>query len=163
MWGITMFNFLKLFKSKKISLIQTTLNLANEIYLPFFDDVYSNDLSLKTISVLFDNVEEYNKRLVMAINSLSESTYIQPQPYTSIENVILLQEFLLSKDNFYLDTNIVMKEFINNIINFLTIYEECENEIDKNLVIKRNLINLTRLATNAISIIENLHQLSREY
>jgi hypothetical protein len=158
-----MFNILKLFKSKKVSLIKTTIVLANEIYLPFFNDVYSNDLSLKTVSVLFDSIEEYNKRLIIANNSLLEATYLQPQPYTGASNVILLQMFLLSKDKIYLDTNIVMKEFINNIINFLTTYEECENEVEKDLVINRNLINLTRLATNAISIIENLHQLSREY
>jgi hypothetical protein len=158
-----MFNILKLFRSKKVSLIKTTIVLANEIYLPFFNDVYSNDLSLKTVSVLFDSVEEYNKRLIIANNSLLEATYLQPQPYTGTSNVILLQRFLLSKDKIYLDTNIVMKEFINNIINFLTTYEECENEVEKDLVINRNLINLTRLATNAISIIENLHQLSREY
>lgn len=148
----------KIFKTPAV--IQKTkadLALDNLRSINLFDcnRLYSSDYAIIEIQTLLPNIVKYNILIETILYKFKQDQYITAYEVPAQVLNIEFRKFLLDNNNNYIDLDLHFNKFVENSIEFLSIFIEKEKKDDKTSETIRNL----RLSE---SIVSNILQLTKE-
>jgi hypothetical protein len=149
----------KFFKTPtQLQKTKADLALDNLKSINLFDcnRLYSSDYAIIEIPTLFSNIAKYNKALENIIYKFESNSYLTSHDIPLDIITTEFRKFLLDSNNNYLDLDLHFNKFINNSIEFITIFIEQEKQDDKTSESIRNLRLTDIVVNNILQITEEL-------
>lgn len=151
---------------KKTKPIKSNLSLAKDnissIELKNISLVYSSDASTYMLQSFCDRIQDYIILIEFIIKHFNEKKLLYNHQMPQCLKYVYLSNFYLDKQNRYIDTEIITREFINISSTFIDLYIRTEQgertfEIDKNLLITQQIIqNIITINSDLIKIDQEL-------
>lgn len=140
------------FKPRKpISLLSNVIAEIEQYKLYATINPYSSDKSLVKLITLFGTLYEYRLALVSYIDYLTQDTLVPRYRIPATMLQIYLRDFF-THDKKFIDVVEELSIFLEVCQQYLTLYEEKENLLDKSFNTEKNLLLLQTVTNNVITI-----------
>lgn len=118
-------------------------------------NAFSSDMSIFQITVCKKTVDEYSELLRMLMRAFEDDRMLYPAQLGLEVKTVYLRDFFIDKKGMMLDPVESIADFITLAIQFLTLYEQKEQQLNKSFNTEKNLL-LTA------PVVSNLYILSKE-
>lgn len=137
------------------SQLASIVKLLKDLQPEKLKNAFSSDMSIFQVTVCKKTVDEYSELLRMLLRAFEDDRMLYPAQVNLEVKTVYLRDFFIDKKGMMLDPVESITDFINLAIQFLTLYEQKEQQLNKSFNTEKNLL----LTSHVVS---NLYILSKE-
>lgn len=141
--------------NKSLSIYNAQLYLIETIDIDKFKNIYSPDHSLDLVRSIYPSIVSYNTFLRSFIAKTPANEYIPVYEIETKLQIISIGTWFLH-DSSYIDPIEAVRSFLNNVKEFIELYEHYSSTEDIKFNTRKNISNAKPILSNLFNLLEDL-------
>lgn len=141
--------------NKSLSIYNAQLYLIETIDIDKFKNIYSPDHSLDLVRSIYPSIVSYNAFLRSFIAKTPANEYIPVYEIETKLQIISIGTWFLH-DSSYIDPIEAVRSFLNNVKEFIELYEHYSSTEDVKFNTRKNISNAKPILSNLFNLLEDL-------